>query len=102
MYVPIVTLSNQQLKSCFKKTIYSNKHHQSKPPIARENEYLDYLIDPSFQKVNRLFVLSFKYNAHWTRHAGYFLTTVEIKDYNVMIHGTNFPINQWKFINSLR
>ena len=26
----------------------------------RPNQYLDYLIDPSFQEVNRIFVLSFK------------------------------------------
>ena len=26
------------------------------------NQYLDYLINPSFQKVNRLFVLSFENN----------------------------------------
>ena len=31
--------------------------------MQEENRYLDYLIDPSFQGVNRTFVLSFENNA---------------------------------------
>ena len=49
--------------------------------------YLDYLIDPSFQGVNRLFVLSFENTIDRTVRTGYYLPKVEIKDYNVMIHG---------------
>ena len=74
----------QQLKSGFKRRINWNKY-QSKLSIEKPNEYFDYLIDPSFQGVNRLFVLSFENNAHRRRHTGYFLPKVEIKDYNVMI-----------------
>ena len=66
LYVPIVTLSTQdnaklleQLKSGFKRTINWNRY-QSKVSPERENHYLDFLIDPSFQGVNRLFVLSFE------------------------------------------
>ena len=55
--------------------------------IERLNEYLDYLINPSFQGVNRFFVLSFENNAHRTRNTGYFLAKVEIKDYKGMING---------------
>ena len=55
--------------------------------IERPNEFLDYLINPSFQGVNRFFVLSFENNAHRTRHTGYFLAKVEIKDYKGMIDG---------------
>ena len=51
------------------------------------NQYLDYLIDPSFQGVNRVFVWTFEDNPHRTRHTGYFLQEAEIKDYNVMIDG---------------
>ena len=40
-------------------------------------------------EVNRLFVLSFEDNTHQTRHIGYFLSKVEIKDYNIMIDGQN-------------
>ena len=44
-----------------------------------------FLIDRSFQGVSRLFVLSFKDDDGWESHKQYFLPTVEIKDYNVMI-----------------
>ena len=79
IYVPVVTLSTrdnvkllEQLKSGFKRTINRNKY-SSKVSIERQNQYLDYLIDPNFQGVNRLFVLSFEDNSHRTRHTGYFL-----------------------------
>ena len=52
-----------------------------------QNRYLDYLIDPSFQGVNRLFLLSFEDNMARTGHARYYLLAVERKDYNVMIDG---------------
>ena len=50
------------MKSAFTRTIEWSKHH-SKVKIQRENQYLDYLIYPSFQGVNRIFVLSFEDNA---------------------------------------
>ena len=89
LYVPVVTLSAQdntkllqQLKSGFRRTISWNKY-QLKISTERPNEYLDYLIDPSFQGINRLFVLSSEDNAHRTKHTGYFLLKIEIKDHNV-------------------
>ena len=64
-YAPVVTLSTQeniklfkQLESGFKRTINWNKYLAKTTNQAR-NRYLDYLIDPSFHGVNRLFVLSF-------------------------------------------
>ena len=36
--------------------------NQSKVTIQASNQYLDDLIDPTFQGVNRLFVLSFESN----------------------------------------
>ena len=66
LYVPVVTLSTQdnaklleQFKYGFKRTVNWNKY-LAKKSIERQNPYLDYLIDPSFQGVNRLFVLSFE------------------------------------------
>ena len=63
LYVPIVTLSTQdnmklleQLGSGFKRTINWDKY-QSKKTNQAQNRYLDFLIHPSFQGVNRLFVL---------------------------------------------
>ena len=77
------------MKSDFKRTINWNKY-QSKVTIQAPNPYLDYLIDPSFQGVNRLFVLSFENQDDVTVHTKYYLPTVEMKDYNVMINGQNF------------
>ena len=72
LYDPVVTLSTQdnvkllrQLKSGFKRTINWNKY-RSKVTIQIQNQYLDYLNDPGFQGVTRLFVSSFEDNAHRT------------------------------------
>ena len=57
---------------------------------------MNHLVDPSFQGINRLFVLSFENEDDRTSHSTYYLPKVEIKDYNVMIDGKNFfdqPIN---------
>ena len=53
--------SQKQLESSFKSTINWNKY-QSKITQQAQNQYLDLLIDPSFQGVNRLFILSFEDN----------------------------------------
>ena len=102
LYVPVVTLSTQdnakllqQLKSGFKRTINWNKYESNIKTFA-QNRYLNYLINPSFQGVNRLFVLSFENKNDRTSHSTYYLPKVEIKDYNVMIDGKIFfnqPIN---------
>ena len=79
----------QQLKSGFKTTINWNKHQRK---VSREgvNQYLDFLIDPSVQGVNTLFVLSFENECDRKVHTGYYLPKVEIKDYSVIIDGKNF------------
>ena len=54
------------------------------------------MINPIFQGVNRLSVLSFENEDDRTSHSTYYLPKVEIKDYNVMIDGKNLfdqPIN---------
>ena len=48
------------------------------------------LIDPSFQGVNKLFVLSFENNTYTTVHTRYYPPTAEIKYYDVIIDGRNF------------
>ena len=62
--------------------------------MLAQKRYSNYLIDASFQEVNSLFVLLFENDEIRTRHTRYFLLTVEIKDYNVMIHGKTFLIIQ--------
>ena len=66
LYIPVVSLSNEndiklleQLKSGFKRTIKWNKY-RSQMTIQHNN--LNYLIDPTFTNVNRLFVLFFERN----------------------------------------
>ena len=53
------------------------------------SQYLDYLTDPNFQAVNRLFILSFENVNDRIGYKEYFLPTIEIKNYNVMIDGQN-------------
>ena len=100
LYVPVVTLSTQentkflqQLKSGFKRVINWNKY-LSTPELLAQNPNLNHLIEPSFQGVNRLFVLAFENDDDRTSSDEYYLPTVEIKDYNIMINGENFSINQ--------
>ena len=95
-YVPVVTLSIQdnakllkQLKSGFKRIINWNKY-QSETSVQTQNQYLDHLVDPSYQGANRLFVTSNENDAHRTTHKRYFLSTVEINYYNMMIDRRNF------------
>ena len=64
LYVPAVTLSTEddhklskQLKTGFKKTIKWNKYRSEMSKQTKTNN-LNHLIDPTFNKVNRLFVRS--------------------------------------------
>ena len=96
LYVPVVTLSTQdnakllqQLKSRFKRTINWNKY-QSKASNKNQDRYFDFFISPSFEGVNRLFVLSFESENGRPGSTGYYLPKVEIKYCNVKINGRNF------------
>ena len=96
LYVPVVTLSTQentrflqQLKSGFKRVINWNKY-LSKSELLAQNPNLNHLVEPSFQGINRLFVLAFENDNDRTSDEEYYLPTVEIKDYNIVINGENF------------
>ena len=96
LYVPVVTLSTQentnflqQLKSGFKRVINWNKY-LSKAELLAQNPNLNHLVEPSFEGVNRLFVLAFENDDDRTSDEEYYLPTVEIKDYNIVINGENF------------
>ena len=82
----------EQLKSGFKGTIKWNKY-RSQITIQPQNNNLNYLIDPTFTNVNRLFVLLFtRNNAGDNRDSfsHYYVPNVEIKDFNVLIDGKSF------------
>ena len=66
------------MKLWFKQTINGNKY-QSKVSKQVQSQYLNYLIDPSFQGVNKPFVLSFEDNRARAGYTRYFLPKVKIK-----------------------
>ena len=66
--------------------------------VQLQNNNLNYLIDPTFTNVNRLFVLSFQRIAgenntakdHRDSFSHYYVPNVRIKDFNVLIDGKIF------------
>ena len=80
----------QQLKSGFKCASNWNKYETNTTKQNAPNSYFDFLIEPSFQGVNRLFILTFSANDRRIAQSRYFLPTAMIEDYNVMIDGRNF------------
>ena len=65
--------------------------------IQLQNNNLNYLIDPTFMNVNRLFVPPFpKNNNTDSRYSfsNYYVQKVQIKDFNVLIDGKGFLICQ--------
>ena len=62
----------------------------SKPELLAQNPNLNHLVKPSFQGVNRLFVLALENDTQRTSHSSYYLPNVEIKVCNIMINGENF------------
>ena len=99
LYIPVVTLSKEndvkpleQLKSRFKRTVKWNKY-RSKMTVQPQNNNMNYLIDPTFTNVNRLFVFSVaRTNAGDNRDSfsHYYVPSVKIKDFNVIIDGKSF------------
>ena len=92
----VITLSTEEdnklldkLKSGFKRTVKWNKY-RSEISCQITNNNLNYLIDPTFNNVNRLFVLSFENENDRTTFSKYHVPKIEIKDYNVLIDGKPF------------
>ena len=103
-FILVVTLSKEndiklleQLKPGFKRTVKWNKY-RSQMTVQSNNNNLNYLIDPTFTNVNRLFVLSFaRTNEGDNRDSfsHYYLPNARIKDFNVLIDGErlfNLPV----------
>ena len=96
LYVPVVTLSAgnenkllEQLKTRFKITVLWNKY-RSQISNQTVNNNSNYLIDPTFTKVNRLFVLAFENEEHRSSFSDYYVPKIEIKDFNVLINQKPF------------
>ena len=101
LYVRVATLSKQndtklleKLKLGLKRTIKWNTC-RSQISIQPQNNNLNYLIDPTFTNVNRLFVLWFQRIAgennttkdYRDSFSYYYVPNVGIKDFNVLIDG---------------
>ena len=109
LYVPIVALSIEDnskltklLNEGFKRPIYWNEYKVIPEKIYATNENIRILIDPSWQGINRLFVLAYNNLADDNGQVSidsfkkYFLPRVKIENYDIEIDGRNFydqPIN---------
>ena len=81
LYVPIVTLSTQDNAKLLEQLRFNfnwNKY-QSKISIEKRNQFFDFLIDLSFQGVNKLSVLMFENEGDRKVRKRYYLPKVEIK-----------------------
>ena len=104
MYVSVVTLSTKgnvnltkQLNEGFKKSVYWNEYKSKIETKTVDNGHVTrFPLDASFQGANRLFALAFNNTANNDNkvergsHRKYFLPTVDITNYNVLIDGRNF------------
>ena len=96
LYVPVVTHSTQenntllqQLKTRFKQTIKWNKY-RSETSNWNKNNNLNYLIDPTLFNVKILSVLSFENENDRIFFKKYYMSNVEIKNFNVLMEGERF------------
>ena len=94
--MPVVTLSTKEdnnflkrLKSGFRRTIKWNKYRSEMTNQTKSN-YLNYLIDPTFTKVNWLFVLSFENEEDRISFSKCYVPKVKIRDFIVLIDGKKF------------
>ena len=97
LYGPVITLSTEddnklldQLKTGFERTIKWNKYKSEMYNQTKTNN-LNCLIDPTFNKFNRLFVLLCKNEDEHINErfsfSKFFMSNVEIKGFNVLIDG---------------
>ena len=95
LYVPVVTLQTEYQNQLYKdlKTGISIDFtlikYRSQMINQTATNNLNFLIDPTFNNVNGLFVLAFP-NEEDTSFSKYYTPTVEIKDYNVIVDGEPF------------
>ena len=54
------------------------------------NNNLNYLLDPTFTKVNRLFVLPLENENDRTSFLKYYVPNAQIRDFNLLIDGKSF------------
>ena len=106
-YVPAATLSiednaklTKSLSEGFKTSVYWNKYKVVPNKMHNQNNYIRELLDSSYQRVKRLFILAYDNTGDnpvtANSHRRYFLPRIKIENYNIEIDGRNFydqPIN---------
>ena len=104
LYVPVVTLSKEDNKDFieqqnkdFQRSIYWNEYKtKEKNEDAANNVFKDINLDPSFQGVNRLFLMAYLRggnNPDRNNQRKYYLRRSDLNKYNVIIDGRNFYDN---------
>ena len=104
LYVPVVTLSKEDNKDFieqqnegFQRSIYWNEYKTKEINENADANVFKYInLDPSFQGVNRLFVMEYnRANDQPTRNGQrkYYLPRIDLEKYNVIIDGRNFYDN---------
>ena len=104
-YVPVLTLSKEdkdfieQQNKGFQRSIYWNEYKTKELTENADANVFKYInLDPSFQGVNRLFVMAYNNaeNANQPTRNGqqkYYVPRIDFKKYNVIIDGRNFYDN---------
>ena len=93
LYVPVVNLQTEYENKLYEElktgiTIdFTWSKYRSQVINQTATNNLNYLIDPTFNNVNRLFVLAFENETDRSSYSKYYTPTVEIKDYNVILNG---------------
>ena len=104
MYVPVVTLSKEDNKDFieqqnkgFRRPIYWNEYKTKEINENADAHVFKYInLDPSFQGVNRLFVMAYnRANIQPTRNGQrkYYLPRIDLEKYHGIIDGRNFYDN---------
>ena len=79
----------EQLRTGYKRTIKWYKYRSEITNQTKRNNLND-LIDSTFTKVNRWFVLLFENENDRTIISKYYVPNVQIEDFNVLIDGKSF------------
>ena len=99
LYIPIVTLKtgdntklSKLLNKGFKKPLYWNEYKIIPEKIYATNEKIRILIHPSWQGINRIFVLAYLNDNTSTAksYRKYFLPRIKIENYSIEIDGRTF------------
>ena len=104
LYFPVVTLSKEDNKDFieqkdkkFQRSIYWNEYKTKEINEDADDNVFKYMnLDPSFQGVNRLFVMAYnRANGQPTRNGQrkYYLPRIDLEKYNAIIDGRNLYDN---------